>query len=362
LQWLHSLERLGHRVFFVEFLRDKTAATTTAIEHFQNIVEQWWYPDRAALVLEPSMTCLCGPGIEVIKRTAGQAAALITLAAHYRREPFPLLERIRPRILIEQDPAYTHLWAAGGDPADVFGKQDLYYTVGGNISSSRCSVPTLGIRWRPIYNPVLLDWWPLAGPPKHARFTTVADWRSYGYLEFEGQVLGPKAEEFRKFLHLPRRVGEELEIALEIDPEDPDRNCLREHGWRIETPAAVATPERYRTYITSSVGEFSCAKGGYVGTRCGWFSDRSACYLAAGRPVVLQATGFEDLLPTGQGLCAFKTIEEATEALKAIRSHYAHHSMAARAIAQEYLAGEQIVQRLLTEAELGGTGACPSLS
>src|SRR5262249_27761307 len=154
-------------------------------------------------------------------------------------------------------------------------------------------------------------------------------------LEFEGQTLGPKAEEFRKFLHLAGLAGEPVEVALNIDPEDPDLALLRRHGWQIESPQAVATPELYREYVTGSAGEFSCAKGGYVGTRCGWFSDRSACYLAAGRPVVLQATGFEDLLPTGRGLFAVRTAEEAAEAIRMIRADYHLHSLAARALARE---------------------------
>src|SRR5205823_2133013 len=155
-------------------------------------------------------------------------------------------------------------------------------------------------------------------------------------LEFEGRVLGPKAEEFRKFIGLPGLAGEEVEIALSIDPDDPDLGLLREHGWRVESPEVASTPARYRDYVAGSAGEFSCVKGGYAGTRCGWFSDRSACYLAAGRPVVLQATGFADLLPTGRGLFSVGTVEEAAEAIRAIRSDYARHSAAARAIAREH--------------------------
>jgi hypothetical protein len=354
LQWLHSLERFGHEVFFVEFLKDHSVATAASVRHFREIMESWWRLDRAALIVETSMTSLCGLAMEELKRTAGRAAAVITLAAHYRRAPFPLLEKIRPRILIDQDPGYTHLWAAGGDAADVFGDHDLYYTVGGHIGSARCRVPTLGIRWRALANPVVLEWWSSDDPPSRNSLTTVADWRSYGYLEFEGEVLGPKAEEFRKFVAIPRRAGEEIEIALEIDPEDPDLELLRGHGWRVTSPEEVATPERYRKYVTGSLGELSCAKGGYVGTRCGWFSDRSACYLAAGRPVVLQATGFEDFLPTGQGLLSFQTIEEAVEAIGSIRKDYRRHSAAARGIAREYLAGERVLGRLLREAEIGG--------
>jgi hypothetical protein len=186
------------------------------------------------------------------------------------------------------------------------------------------------------------------------RFTTVADWRSYGYLEFEGRVLGPKADEFRKFIELPSLTGETVELTLNIDPQDPDLTYLRNHGWRVEGPEVVSTPALYRDYVTGSAGEFSCVKGGYAGTRGGWFSDRSACYLAAGRPVILQATGFEDLLPTGAGLFAVRTVEEAAAAIQAVRRDYARHSAAARALAREHLDSGRVLRRLLHEAGLGG--------
>jgi hypothetical protein len=195
----------------------------------------------------------------------------------------------------------------------------------------------------------------------------VADWRGYGYLEFEGQLLGPKAEEFRKFIRLPDLAGEPVEITLNIDPADPDLAYLREHGWQIERPDVVSTPEMYRDYVASSLGEFSCAKGGYVGTRGGWFSDRSACYLAAGRPVVLQATGFADLLPTGRGLFSVATVEEAAEAVRAIRRDYALHAAAARAIARDHLDSDKVIGDVLARAGIGEAehvrdhpGDCPT--
>src|SRR5262249_38177037 len=134
------------------------------------------------------------------------------------------------------------------------------------------------------------------------------------------------------------------------------------HGWHIENPKVVSTPAGYRSYIESSLGEFSCAKGGYVGTCCGWFSDRSVCYLAAGRPVILQSTGFEDLLPTGKGLFAVRTVEEAAEAVKVVRRDYASHSAAARAIAQEHFDSDRLLRRLLAEAGIRSREPCPNPS
>ncbi len=354
LQWLHGLERLGHHVLFVEFLKtDPCEARAALVRYFNDTVARWWHPEASALILASSGESLGGVPASAVMCAAREAAAVLTIAAPYRRDPYPLIEDIPLRIFIEQDPGYTHLWAAGGDPADIFGEHDVYFTVGGNVGRPGCSLPTLGLGWRPIWNPVLLDWWIPGRPVTRPRFTTIADWRGYGYLEFEGQILGPKAEEFRKFIGLPGLIDGPVEIAMNIDPDDPDLAYLRHHGWHIESPEAVSDPSRYRDYVAGSLGEFSCAKGGYVGTRCGWFSDRSACYLAAGRPVVLQATGFEDLLPTGRGLFAVRTPEEAAEAIRAVRRDYALHAAAARSLAREHFDSNVILRRLLAEAGLG---------
>jgi hypothetical protein len=355
LQWLRGLELEGFNVFFLEFLaEDPGTARPSVVRYFHETVRTWRRPDRTALMLESTGESLYGLDAAQIAAAASEAAAVVTLAAHYRRQPYPLIDRVRPRVLIEQDPGYTHLWAAGGDPADVFGEHDVYYTVGGNVGSLRCRLPTLGIAWRPIWNPVVLDWWPAESAVVRDRFTTVADWRGYGYLEFEGRVLGPKAEEFRKFIDLPRLAGENVGIALNIDPEDPDLPLLRSSGWVVEGSEVVSDSARYREFVTGSRGEFSCVKGGYAGTNGGWFSDRSACYLAAGRPVVLQATGFEDLLPTGRGLFAVRTPEEAAEAIRAIRRDYALHSAAARAVAADHFDSRKVVGRLMTDLGLKG--------
>jgi hypothetical protein len=357
LQWARGLERLGHEVLFLEFLEPAVdELPPAAVHYFADTMARWWHPDRSALILQRPPRSLYGLDPDQVAQVARRAAAVITLAATYQVEPFPLIEQVRPRVLIEQDPAYTHFWADGGDSREIYGEQDIYYTVGGNIGTPRCRVPALGIEWRHIWNPVVLEWWP-AHPLERDYFTTVADWRSYGYFEFEGQVLGPKAEEFRKFISLPERAGERVEIALSIDPADPDRTFLREHGWQIESPEVAADMAAYRRYVAGSLAEFSCVKGGYSGTRCGWFSDRSACYLASGRPVVLQATGFEDLLPTSEGLFAVVTVDEAVAAIQAIRRDYPRHAVAAREIAREFLDADRVLPRLLDEIGVGGAAA-----
>jgi hypothetical protein len=351
LEWLRGLERLGHEVLFLDLVRSDFQEHRERVSHaFGEVIQKWWHANLTSLMVASTFDSLYGLDAGAVSRFAEESAVLIAVGVPASREPFPLTVNVRPRILIDHDPVYTQSWVTTGDPLDIFGDQDLYFTVGGNIGSPRCSVPTFGISWRPIWNPIVLDWWWPQQETTNDRFTTVADWYSQGYIAFGDRVLGPKVEEFRKFLELPRLIGKEIEVVLTINPDDPDIDKLTSLGWRIRHPDTVRTPEMYCDYIRSSRGEFSCAKGGYAATRCGWFSDRSQAYLAAGRPTILQATGFEDLLPTGKGLFAFTTVDEVVGAINAVIADYALHSAAARQIALEHFDSDKILRRLLADA------------
>lgn len=192
-------------------------------------------------------------------------------------------------------------------------------------------------------------------PRSRDRFTTIAGLWLNGYQPFDGIMWGPKAEELRRFLRLPTLAGEPIEIALESGSGDELVGELAHNGWRLESAEAVAaTPDSYRQYIADSAGEFSCAKGLYVGSRSGWFSDRSACFLAGGRPVVIQDTGIQDLLPTGAGLFAVATVEEAAEAVRRIRKDYARQSNIARRIALEHFDARRVLPALLEAMGING--------
>jgi hypothetical protein len=353
LHWLEGLRRLGHDVYFIEFLDESPSAE--GVRYFEEVIDRMWTRERAALLVEPTLESVRGLDVPAVRKLAARADAVLTLCAPYRREPRPLINSVRPRVLFDADPVYTNLWAEDeDDPADIYGEHDFYFTVGLNIGTGRSAVPTCGIDWRPLPPPVVLDWWPQDAPIVRDRFTTVGKWRDYGgYLEFDGQILGPKVEEFQKFIALPRLAGEPLELAFGIDDDDPDRPLLNENGWLLEDPSIVYTPTAYVSYVAGSAGEFSCANGGYVGTHSGWFSDRSACYLAAGRPVVLQATGFEDTLPTGEGLFAVRTPDEAADAIHRVRADYARHSRAAEAVAREFLDSTVVLRQLLDQVGIG---------
>lgn len=185
-------------------------------------------------------------------------------------------------------------------------------------------------------------------------FRGVGSWRGpYGPVESEGRTLGLRVHEFRKFAELPRRVDADFEVALDIDAADQsDVEHMGANGWRLADPlAAAGTPAAYRSFIRSSGAEISIAKNIYVDTKSGWFSDRSACFLASGRPVLALDTGFDGLLPTGEGLLAFRTLEEAVEGVEEILGDWPRHSRAARALAEEEFDAEKVLGGML--AELG---------
>lgn len=347
LQVLEGLRRLGHEPIFLEFLRE--APSQDSVRYFTDVMTDWWDLDRSALLVESDRTSACGLAVKDVEKAARHARAVITVAAHYRERPWPWIGDVRPRVLFEQDPGFTQIWAKRHGARKIYGPQDVYYTVGRNVGTADAAVPAAGIDWSHMWNPVVMDWWDGTDLPEATAYTTVGDWRGYGYVEWNGDVFGPKSEEFRPFLDLPSRSGEEFELVLQISADDPDRELLTSSGWVLRQPDVVSAPEDYVAYLRASKGEFSCCKGTYAGLNTGWFSDRTAAYLASGRPAVVQATGFEDHLPVGEGLFAVTTVDEAVEAMRKIDRDYAAHSAAARRIADRYFRAETVFDRLLDD-------------
>jgi hypothetical protein len=200
--------------------------------------------------------------------------------------------------------------------------------------------------------PVVLDEWPVCGSEARDRFTTVGSWRGpYGAIEHQGTRFGLKAHEFRKVLDFPRRVDQQVELALEIDDADErDLASLRGNGWRVVDPRRVAAdPWSFRRYVQQSGAEFSVAQGIYVDTSTGWFSDRSTRYLASGKPVLVQDTGFSRNFPVGEGLLTFRTLEDAVAGVAQIITDYPRHCRAARDLAEAYFDSDKVLGRLLEQ-------------
>ena len=267
-----------------------------------------------------------------------------------------LLDVCSRRVFLDVDPGFPQLWDELGW-ADLLSGHDVHLTVGAGIGGPDCTIPDRGRRWLAILPPVVLDQW-RAQSGRPDRVTTVASWRGpFGPIERGGIRHGLRVHEFRRFLAVARRTSWPLELALAIDPWDAaDRGRLEEGGWHLTDPAIVAgDPEAYRTFVQGSAAEFTVAKEMYVRTRSGWFSDRSACYLASGRPVVAQDTGV-CLVPTGEGLLHFADPDEAVAALEEVAAHYDRHSRAARALAESYLDSDLVLSRLI---DVAGSATVP---
>jgi hypothetical protein len=228
-------------------------------------------------------------------------------------------------------------------------------TIGQAIGQPGCPVPTCGLSWIPTAQPVVLSHWPVAGAIVHDGLTTVGNWRGYGSIEHVGVSYGQKAHSLRRFIELPSRTREKFLPALAIHPgETRDLEALRANGWQLLDPAEVAdTPEHYQQFIQTSKAEFGVAKSGYVASRCGWFSDRSICYLASGRPVLAQDTGFRSFLPAGDGLFAFATPDDVLASLDELNRDYGRHARAARALAEEHFDSDKVLARLLDRIGVG---------
>jgi hypothetical protein len=225
---------------------------------------------------------------------------------------------------------------------------DYYYTDGLNIGTERSTAPTAGIKYRHIYPPVLVSHYPYTPVVNSAPFTTVMNWKSNQYVEYNGTTYGQKDVELLKFVDLPRHTSAPLELA--ISGKKVPREYLLDHGWRLRNADDVTlTIDTYRKYIQASKGEFSVAKNVFVATNCGWFGDRPGYYMASGRPVVLQDTGFSEHLPCGRGLFAFHTLDEAVAAINEINGNYKNHSKWAHDLAVEYLDSNKILKKFLYE-------------
>lgn len=257
----------------------------------------------------------------------------------------PELELCPRRALIDLDPLFTQVSMFGAKTLDRY---DTHFSYGANIGRPECTIPKGDIEWIATVPPVVIDLWEWALPTPRAPMTTIANWSAYGTVEHMGEIYGQKDVEFIRLLDLPSRTAQPLELAIS-GADEPTRESLRSAGWSVRDAGEEVSRDMttYRAYIRSSHGELSAAKHAYVKTGSGWFSDRSVCYLAAGLPVILQDTGFSRWLPTGEGVLAFTTIEEAAEAIERVNASYESHRRAAREIARRTFDHTVVLPRLL---------------
>jgi hypothetical protein len=352
LSWAGGFRRLDFEVVFVEQLA-AGADESVAAAYFRAVMESFGFSETSAL-LDAGGNRIAGMPADRVLDAARSAELLFNISGHCKLDAIKRGPRLR--VYFDDDPGYTQFWHADGHAGPGLDGHDFYYTVGLNVGSPGCPIPTGGIPWRHTLPPVVLDDWPAAPPDPgggRLRFTTVASWRGpYGPVTFDGRTYGLKAHEFRKCIDLPRRAGAaDFELALDIHPGDAnDVNRLRENGWRLADPKRVAsTPQAFRDYVRGSSAEFSVAQGIYVDTGSGWFSDRTTRYLASARPALVQDTGFGRHLPCGEGLVPFSTVEEATAGAERIVRDYVAHCAAARAVAEKCFDAAVVLPRMLDE-------------
>jgi hypothetical protein len=355
LQWLLGIADLGHEAWFVEGslgpsscfdpatgqMSDDPAFGTAALGALlarYGLGDRWCYIDDSG--------SYHGLDRETADAVLRSSDLFIDMGTHGALDRESRLAD--QRILVDGEPGFTQFrlakrLARGAVAPDY----DAFFTVGLNVGRPDCTVPTCGIEWNHHLDPVATRLFPVTRPLDDAPFTTVMSWKAHPPLEYEGDVYGNKDMEFPKFAELPKSVSTPMEIA--VAGRDVPRDALEQAGWRLrDAHQASYTFDRFRDYVQGSRGEFSVCKQAFVRTRSGWVGDRTGVYLASGRPVVMQDTGFSAHLPTGEGLFAVHTLEDAISAIESIEAEPERHLAAARALAEQHFEATRVVGDILS--------------
>jgi hypothetical protein len=362
LHYLIGLRRLGYDPYYVEdsgryvydpHIIDITPDATGNVEAVAPILEAHGFAGRWAFRGSyPGGRCY-GMSEEAILQLYREADAFLNVTgAQEIREEHLVVPR---RIYVESDPFATQVGVVQGNPATIaaLAAHDTHFSFGENLGAPDCGIPVERFRWMPTRQQVVMELWDNPFDLPGDAYTTITTWHNKGKnLDYQGEsYYWTKDREYLKFIDLPlrRRVGFELATMVDADVAA----MLRQNGWRLADSAAVSRDvEPYRKYIQQSRGEFTVMRDQYVRPNTGAFSDRSACYLAAGRPVIIQETGFSKILPTGRGLFGYRTMEDILTAVDTIESDYAGNCRAAREIAVEYFAAEKVVGSIMERAGL----------
>lgn len=364
LHYIAGLQRLGHEVYYVEDIArypyDPAAFTITedfsyAARTLETLAGEFGFAGRwcycARYLDTPKTAGLPPETLRELYRTCD--AALNICGSHDLHTDLLTIPRL---IYVESDPGVEQIKMDQGDggTADYLRRHGVLFTFGEAIGTPEFPVPLHGLAWHPTRQPVVTDFWADADAPSgEAVFTSICNWSTSGKKDVTwrgSKYLWSKSLEFLKFVEAPRRCGETFELATDIK-DDAERGLFSANGWRLILPHEMSMDWKgYRGYIRGSKGEFTVAKDQYTRLRTGWFSDRSACYLAAGRPVITQQTGFTKWYGGTEGLFAFETMEEIVEAVRAVRADYRRHARAALEIARDCFEAEKVLRALLDRA------------
>ena len=356
-QYLLGLDRLGHDVFYFEdtglwpYSPDEGGTSKGyefSVRYISELMDRFGFADKWTYCFPWKSQWF---GLSDSKRTqVVNTADMLINVSGVLRNPWDY-RNIETLVYIDSDPVFTQIKLARGQVefSKMVGVHDVQFSFGEALSHQ---VPETPFRWLPTRQPIVITEWQTNLQHRNV-FTTVMNWTSYKPIVFNGQIYGQKDIEFYHFLDLPSIIKPSvIELAVnEGRTKHPPRDLLRNKGWCVVDPAQVCPDlDSYKTYLQSSKAEWSVAKNGYVVGQAGWFSCRSACYLAAGRPVVVEDTGFSRVLPVGMGILPFTTLEEAAEAIYSIEGDYRRHSEAARAIANQYFDSNKVLHKLIEDS------------
>ena len=361
LQYLLGFKKLGWDVLFVDWLspemcRDETGEpcgidVSLNLQRFLEVMHRFGLDHSFSLIAEGGARHIGRSRAEVLEFTR-TAACLINIMGFLEDEE--ILKAARRRVFFDIDPGFPQMWKEL-DLSDLFRGHDDFVTIGENIGHADCEIPTCGIDWLTTPQPVVLDEWPAHLERASEWFTAIATWRGdNGPVEYKGKTYGLRVHEFRKFFALPAQSGQNFQLALDIHHhEQKDLTRLRQHDWLVVDPKlTVSGPWAYRAFVQWSKAELMIAKNMYVETNGGWFSDRSICYLACGRPVLAQDTGFTRNYACGYGLVPFRTLDAAVAGAQDIAKNYQQHTRAARALAEEHFDSGKVLTRLIEKLHL----------
>lgn len=364
MQFAAGLRRLGHDAYYFETTsawpydpERETAINDSqyALPYLKRIAEVFGLGDRWAYRRSYSDKQWFGLERKAAEDLLANADAVLNITGATRFAEEGL--RVGRLVYVGTDPGVHEIGFAEGDEntRTIIEEHDDCVTYGENIGKPNCLIPPLPRLRATTRQPVLLDYW-RDGTSSKSAFTTVGNWKQAGRdLEFKRETyFWSKHHEFLKFIDVPKRAAQPIELATGLKNLSEDEvKLLQANNWTlVDAHPLTLSPEPYRDYIRASRGELTVAKDLNVRLKTGWFSERSACYLAAGRPVITQDTGFGSVLPTGRGLFAFNTTEEILTAFDALNSDYEKHSRAAYAIAEEYFKAEKVLERLLSDLGL----------
>jgi len=355
MQYAQGLRQLGYEVYWLEGFRTQGDLEQDAVTvaTFRARLERHGLGGQSILYLLQAKETSSEAPRRYLDMTQAEAEAIFERADllvnfHYSIAP-GLLACFRCTALIDIDPGLLQFWISRQQL--TVPRHDFYFTISENVGKPGGKIPDFGLNWNHIRPAVCLECWPYRFDPGSEAFTTVSIWDSDDWVVDKDDVYeNTKRVAFLEFVGLPRLTPQPLELALFLRTErdTAERHELERRGWRIRQSSEVsATPETYQAYIQRSRGEFSCAKPSYVKLQTAWVSDRTVCYLASGKPVVVQDTGPSSFLPNDEGMFRFQTAQEAARAIDAINADYEHHCRAARKLAETHFDATQVVGQIL---------------